>query len=62
MMEGAYGRNSSAIEVLRGWVPAPPQFTALYTALQVYSWQLKLAYCHLHHPGCCCQADLVLKI
>jgi hypothetical protein len=36
MMEGVYGRSVSAIEVLRGWEPAPPQFFLLYSALQVF--------------------------
>lgn len=35
MMQGVYGRSVSAIEVLRGWEPAPPQFKSLYFALQV---------------------------
>lgn len=35
MMESAYGRGASAIEVLRGWERAPPQFKPLYSALQV---------------------------
>ena len=48
MMEGVYGRSVSAIEVLRGWELAPPQFQTLYFALQVMrftaSADFKLAY------------------
>jgi hypothetical protein len=44
MMEGVYGRGVSAIEVLRGWEPSPPQFKALSSALQVL-----MSICNMRH-------------